>query len=135
MGEPDTKALGPRELSTNFRALADATRLRILQSLWQRQGATVTDLCEELHVSQPLMSWHLRILRRAGLVTTQRAGRQVNCTVKQHIREEYGDLLADYLASDPGAYAVPVAKPTVASEVPVRNTVRNPAPVPPANSQ
>jgi DNA-binding transcriptional ArsR family regulator len=46
------------------------------------------------------MSWHLRILRRAGLVTTTRAGRQVHCSVNHSVMEEYGSLLASYLESD-----------------------------------
>ncbi len=91
--------LGPRELSGHYRALADATRLRIIRVLWQRGEATVTDLCEDLRISQPLMSWHLRILRRAGIVTTYRSGRQVHCAVSPSAIEENGSLLADYLTA------------------------------------
>lgn len=92
-------ALGPRELSSHYRALADATRLRIIRALWRRREGTVTDLCEELRVSQPLMSWHLRILRRAGLVTTYRSGRQVHCAVNTSALEENGTILISYLAA------------------------------------
>lgn len=96
-----SEALGARELSANFRALADATRLRIVRALWQQRDATVTDLCERLRISQPLMSWHLRILRRAGIVITYRSGRQVHCAVDERITAEYGALLAAFLVSDP----------------------------------
>ncbi len=92
--------LGPRELSASYRALADVTRLRILHSLWNTTpegGVTVTDLCERLRVSQPLMSWHLRILRRAGLVTTHRSGRQVHCSIDPTVTRDYGALLELYL--------------------------------------
>jgi len=57
----------------------------------------VTDLCLALRVSQPLMSWHLRILRRAGLVTTYRSGRQVHCAVSETLVKEHGTLLASFL--------------------------------------
>jgi len=34
-----------------------------------------------LHLSQPLVSWHLRKLRRAGLIEMRRAGRLVHCSL------------------------------------------------------
>src|SRR5579862_3409985 len=92
----------PRDLVASFRALADVTRLRILHLLWNTPaegGVTVTDLCEDLRVSQPLMSWHLRILRRAGIVTTHRSGRQVYCSIDRGVTDEFGELLQEYLAS------------------------------------
>lgn len=92
-----------RVLSACFRALADDTRLRILRALAHRRavGATVTELCEELRVSQPLMSWHLRILRRAGLITTERSGRQVHCVIDTTAAAEYGTALAQFLRTGP----------------------------------
>lgn len=68
-----------QELSTYFRALADRKRLLIAQYLAQHDGVTVSRLGEELHLSQPLISWHLRLLRRAGIVRTERSGREVWC--------------------------------------------------------
>jgi ArsR family transcriptional regulator len=41
----------------------------------------VTDLTDTLCISQPLVSWHLRKLRRAGLIETMRSGRQVYCSL------------------------------------------------------
>ena len=40
-------------------------------------------------LSQPLLSWHLRRLRRAGVVKTERVGRQVRCTFD---RERFAQL-------------------------------------------
>jgi DNA-binding transcriptional ArsR family regulator len=56
-------------------ALADETRLRLLMIL-QAGDATVTDLAARLDLAQPRVSTHLALLREAGLVTVQRAGRQ-----------------------------------------------------------
>jgi DNA-binding transcriptional ArsR family regulator len=39
----------------------------------------VSELAELCKVSQPRMSWHLRILRRAQVVRTRREGREVFC--------------------------------------------------------
>ncbi len=68
-----------REISVYHKALADPTRLRILQRLAQRPG-TVTELIDHVDLSQPLVSWHLRRLRAAGLIETRRIGREVICT-------------------------------------------------------
>jgi ArsR family transcriptional regulator len=62
------------------KALADPTRLRMLQRLSEGDG-TVTDLMHHVDLSQPLVSWHLRRLRVAGLVETRRAGREVVCSL------------------------------------------------------
>lgn len=104
----------PRDLPIYFRALADGTRLRIIKYLWCHSDSTVTDLCQELRVSQPLMSWHLRILRRSGLVTTRRTGRLVHCSLSGDILRQHGDLLTHYLTSgeEPSA-AVPSSESTL----------------------
>ena len=57
-----------------FRALADATRRRILEHLSAGE-ATVTDLLADASMTQSAMSQHLRVLRDADLVEERRAGR------------------------------------------------------------
>jgi len=69
-----------RDLRTYYRALGDDTRLRVLQLLATEGEHTVTELAVLLHLSQPLLSWHLRRLRRAGVVKTVRVGREVRCS-------------------------------------------------------
>lgn len=64
------------------KALADPTRLRILQRLAAGDGS-VTDLMRHVDLSQPLVSWHLRRLRTAGLVHTRRSGREVICSLSR----------------------------------------------------
>jgi ArsR family transcriptional regulator len=70
-----------RELKTTLKALGDLARLTIVYHLARHEQVTVTDLTAVLGISQPLVSWHLRKLRRAGLVQTRRSGRQVYCTL------------------------------------------------------
>ena len=78
------------------KALADPTRLRILQRLAAGEG-TVTDLMNHVDLSQPLVSWHLRRLRTAGLVQTRRSGREVICSLSvealQRFHEQEHQLL------------------------------------------
>lgn len=57
-------------------ALADVTRIRILYLLFQGP-LNVTDLTEQLDLTQPTVSRHLRVLRERDLVTTKRDGTKV----------------------------------------------------------
>ena len=61
------------QLETVLKALADATRLRIL-GLLATGEVCVCHLHDSLKISQPKVSRHLAYLRRAGLVTTRREG-------------------------------------------------------------
>ena len=61
------------EMETLFKALADATRLRILGLLLSGE-LCVCDLHESLKIPQAKTSRHLAYLRRTGLVQTRREG-------------------------------------------------------------
>lgn len=68
--------LTPRQCAIVLKALADETRLRILESLLVQEKC-VTELVRELRCPQPHISHHLRILRDSGLVEGLREGKQV----------------------------------------------------------
>ncbi len=57
-----------------FGAVADATRRRLLDLLLPGERP-VKELVAALRISQPAVSEHLQILRRAGLVAVRRVGR------------------------------------------------------------
>jgi ArsR family transcriptional regulator, arsenate/arsenite/antimonite-responsive transcriptional repressor len=61
------------EMESLFKALADATRLRILGLLLTGE-VCVCDIHESLKIPQPKASRHLAYLRRSGLVETRREG-------------------------------------------------------------
>jgi ArsR family transcriptional regulator, arsenate/arsenite/antimonite-responsive transcriptional repressor len=63
------------ELAPMFKALGDPVRLRLL-SLIASAGseACVCDLNEAFDLTQPTISHHLKVLREAGLVTSERRG-------------------------------------------------------------
>jgi N-acetylglutamate synthase-like GNAT family acetyltransferase/DNA-binding transcriptional ArsR family regulator len=61
------------EMERVLKALADVTRLRILELLRDRE-VCVCHIHESLRISQPKASRHLAYLRRAGLVATRRQG-------------------------------------------------------------
>ena len=78
-----------RELKTFHRALGDVTRLRVVQILAAEGEFPVSELVRRLRISGPLMSWHLRRLTRAGIVRTERVGREVRCSFD---RERFAEL-------------------------------------------
>jgi ArsR family transcriptional regulator, arsenate/arsenite/antimonite-responsive transcriptional repressor len=62
------------ELADVFKALADPTRVSIVNRLACADECCVCDLTAAFSLSQPTVSHHLRILREAGLVETERRG-------------------------------------------------------------
>ena len=59
-----------------FRALADGSRRRLLDSLHRRNGQTLGSLCQGLDMTRQAVTKHLRILEEANLIATERAGRE-----------------------------------------------------------
>ena len=49
----------------------------------------MTDLIEEVGLSQPLVSWHIGRLRTAGLVGTRRNGRETVCSLRADAFETF----------------------------------------------
>jgi DNA-binding transcriptional ArsR family regulator len=81
-------------LKPALKALADVNRLAILQELSHTGGLSVLDLSERLMLSQPLTSWHLHILKRAGLVKPTSRGRQRIYRLDRERLKDYRDLFA-----------------------------------------
>ena len=57
-----------------FQALGDPTRLAILRQLAGSAGVCACDFTDCCDVAQPTVSHHLKVLREAGVVTTERRG-------------------------------------------------------------
>jgi DNA-binding transcriptional ArsR family regulator len=59
-----------------FKALADPVRRQLLDSLHQRNGQTLSELCEGHDMSRQAVTKHLAILEGANLVATRKEGRE-----------------------------------------------------------
>src|SRR5690349_20684612 len=59
-----------------FKALADVTRRRLLDRLFERDGKSLGELEAGLEMTRFGVMKHLRVLEEAGLVTWRRAGRE-----------------------------------------------------------
>ena len=62
------------QLAAQFKALADPTRVAIINSLSAADEVCVCHLTDAFDLSQPTISHHLKILREAGLVESTRRG-------------------------------------------------------------
>lgn len=59
-----------------FKALADASRRKLLDVLHAHDGRTLGELCEHLDMTRQGVTQHLDVLEAANLVTTVRSGRE-----------------------------------------------------------
>src|SRR5687767_5960249 len=84
-----------------FHALSDETRFSVLQRL--RFGERcVCDLTDALDAAQSRLSFHLKVLKDAGLVTDRREGRWMYYTLNPEALAEMAELI-EGLASTPSA--------------------------------
>jgi ArsR family transcriptional regulator len=91
LGEADAAGL-----AKVFKALADPVRLRLFSLIASFEGgqACVCDLTGEFDVSQPTISHHLKVLRDAGLVGSERRGTWVYYWVLSEALARLSGLLA-----------------------------------------
>ncbi len=59
-----------------FKALADPTRRKLLDLLYEKNGQTLGQLCENLDMARQSATQHLGILEEANLLSTVRRGRE-----------------------------------------------------------
>ncbi|MCM2388336.1 ArsR/SmtB family transcription factor [Streptomyces albipurpureus] len=91
-------------LAKVFKALGDPVRLRLLSMIASRAGGEVCvcDLTPAFDLSQPTISHHLKLLREAGLIASERRG----TWVYYRLLPEMTDRLAGILTR-PAALVVP----------------------------
>lgn len=90
-----------------LQAVADPTRWRILELLAGAELCT-THLQELLDAKQPVMSHHLRVLREAGVVSTEPCGRFTYYRLRPGALDELGDIVARLAAA---SHRMPARRP------------------------
>jgi ArsR family transcriptional regulator len=83
-------------MAAKFKALSDPVRLQLLSSVASHAGgeACVCDIAAGVEVSQPTVSHHLKVLRDAGLLTSQRRASWVYYAVVPEALEALSSLLS-----------------------------------------
>lgn len=93
-----------RQLRAFLRSVGDTLRLHILRYLTREGETNVTELADALRVSQPLLSWHLGVLKRNELVSVRREGRAALYSVNVLVVRDYRARLDTWLGiAKPGA--------------------------------
>lgn len=81
------------QLAEVFHLLGDANRLRLVCACLD-EGVSVQTLAEQLDLSPSLASHHLRLLRAARLMRTEKRGKRVFYhAADEHIRHMLGDMV------------------------------------------
>jgi DNA-binding transcriptional ArsR family regulator len=89
-------------------ALADPTRRALFERI-RRRACTVGELAEHAGIRQPTVSQHLRVLRKARLVSDRREGtrryyrasREGLAELRRYVESMWDDVLAAYAEADP----------------------------------
>jgi ArsR family transcriptional regulator len=76
------------------KALADKTRVRILQDIARRGSVSCGDTICVAELSQPTVSHHIKILVDAGLLNAEKKGRHVIISVNKKALGEFTSLVA-----------------------------------------
>jgi DNA-binding transcriptional ArsR family regulator len=87
-------------LARVFRTLGDATRLRLIETLQERDEATQTELVEAVGAPQSRVSEHLGCLTWCGLISAERRGRTVTYRLIEPHAEQLIRLARDFLADN-----------------------------------
>lgn len=96
-----TAALSPARAAEWFHALSDETRIQIIEMLSHGERC-VCELMTSVDAAQSRLSFHLKTLKDAGLVTDRREGRWVHYTLNRDAMDEMIEFLR---AVKPGKHA------------------------------
>ena len=93
-GEPLSEAVAA-ERAQVFKALGDPVRLRLVSLIGTHQGGEVCvcDLTTAFELTQPTISHHLKVLREAGIIDSERRGTWVYYRLEPAVLDRMGALL------------------------------------------
>jgi DNA-binding transcriptional ArsR family regulator len=86
-------------MNSIFKALADPSRRKILDLL-KVKDLSVTELQEHFGFTQASLSHHLDILKRAGLVVTERRGQFIIYSLNTSVFEEVAEKIFNFFNYD-----------------------------------
>jgi ArsR family transcriptional regulator, arsenate/arsenite/antimonite-responsive transcriptional repressor len=95
---PAPEALDPDQARLLLKALADPIRLQVIEALGGGERC-VCELTEELGLAQSKLSFHLKVLKEAGLLADRQSGRWVYYRLQPKALNSLRDWLAEVAAS------------------------------------
>ena len=91
--------MGFREDVRKVKALADENRLAIMLALQHGEKCGCV-LLEELNITQPTLSHHMKILCDSGLVASRKEGKWMHYTLSPEGIVSYREMIAGYVRCD-----------------------------------
>lgn len=82
-----------KDIERISKALADPTRLTILQAVKKQGCMQCADIREMIDLAQPSISHHIKQLTDAGLLITLKEGRNMSYSIDNEVLNEYTDFL------------------------------------------
>ncbi|HMU62979.1 MAG TPA: metalloregulator ArsR/SmtB family transcription factor [Gemmatimonadales bacterium] len=101
--QPDSTSDTRIRVARLFQALSDPTRLHIVELLADGEHC-VCDLMAAVDAAQSRLSFHLKVLKDAGLVVDRRQGRWVHYRLRPEALEEMAGALQLVREARPGAW-------------------------------
>jgi len=86
-----------RAMARVFVALGDEHRQRILLTFGRGERLTVGRIAEVSTLSRPAVSHHLKILRAAGILEAEKAGKEVYLRINKPLLEDALGAVLDYV--------------------------------------
>ncbi len=84
-----------KEMAKKFRALSDENRLKIIELLLKGELCGCM-LIDKLEISQPTLSYHLRILTDSGITQSFRDGNMIKYTVNKEVLNDIKNFIDSY---------------------------------------
>lgn len=95
----EVRAMGVAEDVRRIKALADENRLAILLALQQGEKCACV-LLEELSISQPTLSHHMKLLCDSGLVAARKEGKWMHYGISPAGAAAFRDMIGTYARCD-----------------------------------
>ena len=94
---PDIDYYFVKKAALVLRALNHKLRQQIIRTIYENKRLTVTDLYVKLRLEQSVASQHLAILRKTGIVTTERDGKFIYYTINSSRIEAINEFVKNLL--------------------------------------
>lgn len=91
--------MGYREDVRRIKALADENRLSIMNALQHGEKCACV-LLEEMNISQPTLSHHMKILCDSGLVTYRKEGKWMYYSISKEGVQSFREMIGSYARCD-----------------------------------
>lgn len=86
--------LSLKQIEKISKALGDANRLKILQYISKRGGCgQCSEIQDVIDLTQPSISHHIKILLEAGLIESEKEGRNLKYTLNEQVIRDYSSAI------------------------------------------